>query len=86
MPARTQRPQQLVGTEPFARVAVDPPAVGNAGRLNARHAIQRPGERAGRVVRQQALAQCLHQRLVLLGQRVEPDKPLLRRQRHGLVQ
>ena len=84
--ARTKRPQQFVGAEPFARVAVDPPAVRGAGCLDARHAIQRPADCAGRVVRQQALTHGLQQRLVLFGQRIEPDAPLLRRQCHGLVQ
>ena len=49
--ARTQRPQQLIGAEPIARVAVDPPAVGGAGCLDAWNAIQRTRDRAGRVGR-----------------------------------
>ena len=84
--AGAQRPQQLVGAEPLARAAFDLPDIHGAGRLHARHAIQRTADCAGRIVRQQALAQGLHQRLVLLGQRVQPDETLLRRQRHGLVQ
>ena len=78
--ARTERAQQFVGAEPFARVAFDRPAFRGAGCLDARHAIQHPVGRAGRVIRQQAFAYGLHQRPVLFGQRVEPGAPLHRRQ------